>query len=129
MQSISSSKLPDGLLCVLKDLWPFLSPGYMDMDSDPASAEALQALLDYEPTYGGSSSADSPVSQTYESELFSDSDSLPELSDSQSLSESESTELDDGIELDFVPFLNLELGESFGLDALSILLAEYEIRV
>jgi hypothetical protein len=37
--------------------------------------------------------------------------------------------LDDGIELDFVPFLNVELGESFGLDALSILLAEYEIRV
>ncbi|CAF3557186.1 unnamed protein product [Fusarium graminearum] len=80
----------------------------------------MQELANYGHTDGNDSLTDSTVPWTSHPELFLDS--LPELSDSDSLSEDE---FDYGME-DYVPFLNVELGESFDMNTLCILLAEID---
>ncbi|PTD08008.1 hypothetical protein FCULG_00006276 [Fusarium culmorum] len=111
----TNAPLPDGLIGVLKDLWPFLSYDGLGLDSDPTSAEALQALASYQHICDDDIRADFTQTSHIEQCL----DDVPELSDSESISESETSELDRGIELDYVPFLNIELGESFDVSLLS----------
>jgi hypothetical protein len=79
-------KLPEGLLGVLKDLWPFLCYDNLDLDSDPTSVETLDALANYKYNYDDDSHTNPTIPETSHPELFMDS--LPELSDSESISES-----------------------------------------
>jgi hypothetical protein len=84
----SNEELPVGLLGILKDLWPFLSPEGLQLENDPTSNDALQALIKDEALYCNEQWAVSSVLQSDES--TSDYglllESVPELSDGESLS-------------------------------------------
>ena len=80
----TDTQLPDGLIGVLKDLWPFLSYDGLGLDSDPTSSEALQALANYQHICDDDIRADFTQTSHIEQCL----DDVPELSDSESISES-----------------------------------------